>query len=277
VTSRIKVSRVAAAGELQESVNRALDLLGADVRQGLNNSRVLIKANFNSPDPYPASSDPFFLVALVDVLRRAGASHIAFGDSCGLRWAPAEEVHHRLGVPELAARLGVTHLNFDYGPWREITINSRHFETVSIAESAFKFDKIVYAACMKTHRHARFSLSLKHTAGFLSPPDRRRLHFGNLEGNVGDINQAVKPDIVFLDARKCFVTGGPARGWVRRPNLIMASTDRIALDVEALKVLKSFFAFNRLYRNPWEHIQIRRAVALGLGVSSASDYDVVRG
>lgn len=172
----------------------------------------------------------------------------------------------------------MTYLNFDFGPWRDITINSRHFETVSIAESAFKFDRIVYAACMKTHRRARFSLSLKHTAGFLSPPDRRRLHLGNLEGNVADINQAVKPDIVFLDARKCFVSGGPARGWLRRPNLIMASTDRIALDVEALKVLKSFFfAYNRLFRNPWDHIQIRRAVALGLGVSSAEDYDVVKG
>jgi uncharacterized protein (DUF362 family) len=276
VTSRTRVSCIA-AGELREAVDKALDLLGAEVRQGLNNSRVLIKANFNSPDPYPASTDPFFLVALIDVLRRAGASHIAFGDSCGLRWTPAEAVHHRLGMPELAARLGVTCLNFDYGPWRDVSINSRHFESVAIAESAFKFDRVVYAACMKTHRQARFSLSLKHTAGFLSPPDRRRLHFGNLEGNVADINQAVKPDLIFLDARKCFVTGGPARGWTRRPGLIMASTDRIALDVEALNILKSFFAFNRLLRNPWDHIQIRRAVALGLGVSCRADYDVIKG
>jgi len=265
------------AKELRDSLFCAVGALGQNAQACLRNCRVLIKPNLNSPDPYPASTDPAFLSALIEVLRSAGAADIVVGDSCGCAWRPAEDVHARLGVPELAARLGVTYVNFDAGPWRTIKVSGRRFNEVAIAEVAFNVDRIVYAACMKTHRCARFSLSLKHAAGFLPPEMRHGLHEGDLEANIADINLAVKPDLIFLDARKCFVSGGPSRGRVRRPNVIMASTDRIALDVEALRILSSFFAFNRLLKNPWDHIQIRHAVALGLGAARESDYEVVRG
>ncbi len=156
-------------------------------------------------------------------------------------------------------------------------IRTEHYASVAIAEAAFTWDRIIYAGCMKTHRAARFSLSLKHTAGFLSPQGRRSLHDAAIEKRVAEINKAVSPDLALIDARKCFVSGGPARGWTRRPGLLLASSDRIALDVEGVRVLSSFFAFNKLLRDPWQHIQLRTAVALGLGVQSEDEYEVIRG
>ncbi|MFH0953479.1 MAG: DUF362 domain-containing protein [Verrucomicrobiota bacterium] len=265
------------AQELRGSLADSLDALGADVRAGLRGARILVKPSLNSPDPPPASTDPEFLSALVQLLKDAGAADIVIGDSCGLRWCPADKVHERLGVPGLARRLGATYVNFDSGPWRTVPVNGRALKEVAIAEASFQADKIVYAACMKTHRLARYSLSLKHAAGFLSPKMRCRLHQGDLESNIADINLAVKPDLIFVDGRTCFVSGGPARGWVRRPGMILASTDRVAVDVEALKILLSFFAFNRVRRDPWANPQIRHAVALNLGATSEADYEVVRG
>jgi uncharacterized protein (DUF362 family) len=262
MTTRVACTLSTSLGEaLCVALKGAGDLLEGTLR----GSRVLIKPNFNSPHGSPASTAPDFLEALVEQIKAAGASNLAIGDSCGLRWGPAEAVHRRLGVPELARRLGVEYLNFDAGPWRTVPIAGRGLKEVAVAEAAFKADRIVYAACMKTHRRARFSLSLKHTAGFLSPEFRRRLHRGDIESNIADINLAVKPDLIFLDGRRCFVTGGPALGWVRRPGVILAGTDRVALDVEALKILSSYLAWNRLLRNPWEHPQIRYAMDLGLG------------
>lgn len=265
------------AQELPRSLAGALDALGAEARAGLCGTRILVKPNLNSPDPAPASTDPEFLSALIRLLKDAGAADIVVGDSCGLRWCPADKVHERLGVPELARRLGATYVNFDSGPWRTVPVNGRSFKEVAIAEAVFQADRIVYAACMKTHRRARFSLSLKHAAGFLPPKMRYSLHQGDLESNIADINLAVKPDLIFVDGRTCFVSGGPARGRVRRPGVILASTDCVAVDVEALKILSSFLAFNRVRRDPWANPQIRHAVSLGLGATSEADYEVVKG
>lgn len=266
-----------ACEEPAAGLRAALDALGPDAGSALRGGRVLLKPNFNSPDPSPASTDPAFLSAVVLLLQELGAGEITIGESCGLGWRPAEKVHEQLGIPALAARLGVRHVNFDAGPWRTVPVAGRGFKEVAVAEAVFQADRIVYACCMKTHRHARFSLSLKHAAGFLSPPMRYRLHQGDLEANVADINLALKPDLLFLDGRTCLVSGGPAKGRVRRPGVVLAATDRVALDVEALRILSSFFALNRLKRDPWKHAQIRHAVALGLGARSEADYEVARG
>ncbi len=273
------INRVAciAAGDLQKAVADATAALDLDAAAFFKGRRVLIKPSFNSPDPSPASSDPAFLTAVVDWLREQGAAEIAVGDSCGLRWCPAAAVHEKLGIPAWAKAAGVGHINFDDGPWRKVAIQGRVFTEVEVAEAAFAADRVIYATCMKTHRKARFSLSLKHAVGFLAPALRRRIHAGDLEENVAEINLAVKPDLILMDGRRCFVSGGPAEGWVRRPGVILAGTDRVAVDVEALKILSSFLAFNRVRGNPWNQPQIRRAVELGLGARSERDYEVVKG
>jgi uncharacterized protein (DUF362 family) len=77
-----------------------------------------------------------------------------------------------------------------------------------------------------------------------------------------------------MDGRKCFITGGPFSGQVRNPNVILASGDRIAMDVESIKVIESFEG-SKLKENPWSYTQIQRATTLGLGVRSETEYTVV--
>ena len=238
--------------------------------------RVLVKANFNSPDPYPASTDPAFLAALVPVLRDLGAAEVVIGDSCGLAWRPATDVFRSIGVDTLCAQLGAKAANFDEGPWDTVRVGLPHFESVRVTAALRNADRIVYACCLKTHRRARFSISLKHAIGFLHPEDRRAMHDQHLESRIAEINTVLHPDLLLLDARRCFTTGGPARGWVRKPGLVLASTDRVALDVEGLKILSSYRAWNRLLRDPWKHEQIRNAAALGVGISDPGGYDVAR-
>lgn len=275
VNKRHRVARTL-AGPLRESIIRVCAEVLPDPQDLFAGKRVLIKANFNSPDPYPASSDPAFLASLINVLKELGAARIVIGDSCGLAWRPAADVFRKIGVQELADGLGVETANFDDGPWESTPVGLTHFDSIRIASAAVEADRIVYACCMKTHRAARFSMSLKHGIGFLHPKDRRAMHDAHLEERIAEINTVFHPDLLLLDARRCFVSGGPARGWVRRPGLLLASTDRVALDVEGLKTLSSYWAWNRLLRDPWKHDQVRHAVARGVGISSPDEYDVVR-
>jgi uncharacterized protein (DUF362 family) len=77
-----------------------------------------------------------------------------------------------------------------------------------------------------------------------------------------------------MDGRKCFISGGPANGELREPNVILASGDRIAIDVEALKIIQRYEGAS-LNQNPWSYAQIRRAVELGIGVKDEREYDVI--
>ena len=84
------------------------------------------------------------------------------------------------------------------------------------------------------------------------------------------------PDIIILDGRRCFISGGPDKGEVREPNVILASGDRIAVDVESVRILQSYPGTS-LEEDVWQLRQIRHAVELGLGVSRDEEYEVVEG
>jgi len=239
--------------------------------------RVLVKANFNSPHRFPASSAPDFLEVVIRVLKSVGAAGVSLGDSCGLRWRPAERVARALGMPELAKRLGAEWVDFDAGRWREVPVAGRMFRSVSVCEAALDAEFLVYACCAKTHPAAGFSLSLKHTTGCLPPEQRAEMHDGEMARRIAEINLAVKPDLVLLDARRCFAAGGPAIGLTVRPGLLVASADRVAADVEGLRILGRYRLLNRLRKNPWEEPQIREAVTLGIGASGDDGCEVIQG
>lgn len=89
-----------------------------------------------------------------------------------------------------------------------------------------------------------------------------------------DLNLVVHPNLIIMDGRKCFITGGPFSGDVRNPNVILASGDRVAMDVESIKVIQSFEG-SKLKDNPWNYTQIRQATALGLGARSENEYTIL--
>ena len=81
-------------------------------------------------------------------------------------------------------------------------------------------------------------------------------------------------DLIIMDGRKAFVSGGPERGELAEPGIVMASGDMVAIDVEALKVLQSYPAENRLDRDPYDLPQIATALKHGL-TSGEGDYKLV--
>jgi uncharacterized protein (DUF362 family) len=99
-------------------------------------------------------------------------------------------------------------------------------------------------------------------------------HVRHLKEKLVDLNLVVHPNLIIMDGRKCFITGGPFSGDVREPKLILASGDRVAMDVESIKVIGSFES-SKLKDNPWSYAQIRQATGLGLGVRGEEEYVVV--
>jgi len=275
--TKILVSKVTEKGDLRATIFHAIALLGGFKKFFSSHDKVLIKANFNSPDRYPASSDPEFIKAVVTLLQECGVVEIALGASSGLAWQPTEKVLRKKKVFKLAEELNIKLINFDEGEWIDVPINGVHLKNAFITRATRDADKIIYLPNLKTHAFARFSIGLKFAVGLTEPFSRRNLHDKYLEEKLVEINLAIKPDLIILDARKCLVTGGPAKGRRKKAHCILASTDLVAIDVEALKILMSFKAKNRLDMPIWELPQIATAKKLGLGAQSEEDYVVVTG
>ncbi len=267
------VGKVQVEDGLGSAISRSVELIGGLKKVISQGDRVMVKPNFNSADPFPGSTDLGFLKAVICLLEEAGAK-VTVGESAGGIWRPTRKVLEKVGMLRALAETGVEVVVFEDRPkdWVRIRIDGDYRQIVTVPRSAYEADKIVYLPCMKTHRLARFSLSLKLAVGFVHPGERRSLHMGNLERKVAEFNLVWQPDLVVMDGRKAFISGGPEKGELAEPGIIMASGDLVAIDVEALKVIGSYEAKNRLLPNPYDSPQIVTALRHGLG---SLEYKVV--
>ena len=199
------VAKVAAGENVRQSVERALNILGSLNRVISRGDRVMVKPNFNSDDPPPASTDLGFLEAVLEILLEAGAK-ITVGESSGGIWRPTANVFARLHLRELTDKFGVNLIAFEDKPndWVRININGQYLKSAVMPRSAFDADKLVYLPCLKTHRLARYSGALKLAFGFVHPGERRTFHLSYREEKLAEISLCWQPDLIVMDGRKAF-------------------------------------------------------------------------
>jgi uncharacterized protein (DUF362 family) len=242
--------------------------------------RVLIKPNFNTADPAPGSTHNDTLAALVDELWAMGASTITLGERS---YPSTQEVMTAKKVIPLLEQRDVQIINFDdlgTGDWVEFKPKDSHWSHgFRIARPILEAECLVSTGCLKTHQYGGvFTLSLKLHVGVVPTFRNGFPYMGELHQSphqrelIAEINTPFSPHLVVMDGVDAFVEGGPASGKRAKGNIFWASTDRVAVDVVGLAILKHLGS-NPAVMNPkiCEQEQIRRAVELGLGVSSVDD------
>jgi len=262
--------------ELIEHVNTVVEAIGGFRRLVRPGDRITIKPNFNSGDPPPNSTDVPFLVALIGLLRDHGAGHVVVGESARHPPTSSRFEMRRTGVFEACRSVGAEVVVFGDDHWTPVHTRGDRFGWVEIARPLLDCDRLVFLCCLKTHWLTKFSISLKLIVGGVRPRHRAALHFGGgLGERVAELASTVTPDLVLVDGRTAFTRGGPCYGFVRRANVILASGDRIAADIEGIRELQRFPECS-LTRDAWSYAQIAEAARLGLGVASADEYRLVR-
>ena len=245
---------------------------------------VLIKPNFNTADPAPGSTHNDTLMSLVDELWEMGARSISVGDRS---FPPTMEVMTEKGIIPLLEKKDVNIISFDdlrESDWIEFTPKNSHWPTgFRIARPVIEAECLVSTGCLKTHQYGGvFTLSLKLHVGVV--PTRRHgfpymseLHSSpHQQKMIAEINEPFSPDLIVMDGVDAFVDGGPSTGKRVRGDVILAATDRVAADAVGVAVLKALGS-NASIMNPkiFSQQQISRAVELGLGVTAASEIELV--
>jgi len=269
------VSKVEFNGNLRESIVKAVSLIGGFERFIQKGDVVLVKPNFNTADSFPASTDFEFLKEVVKLIYEREPKLVMVGESSTMSFN-TKKIMEKLGIFKLLDLENPPRIYvFEEWRWQKKEVPEGKFlKSVSITEILERVDKIVLLPCLKTHKYAQFTGALKLAVGFMKPIERIKLHMFNLQEKVAELNTLFNPNLIIMDARKCFISGGPAEGDVKEANLILASDDRIAIDVEGIKIIQSFKGNSLKNINPWELPQIKRAVELKLGTQNENEYQV---
>ena len=93
---------------------------------------------------------------------------------------------------------------------------------------------------------------------------------------IAELHQAFKPHLIVMDGMEIFVDGGPMSGKLVNAGIVVAGTDRIAIDAVGLAVLKHHGSNNAIMsKKIFEQEQIARAVELGLGAKTPDQIEIV--
>ncbi len=248
---------------------------------------VALKANYNSDDPFPATTHSETLRTLVEFLKASGSGDIIMAERSGMGYTP--RVLKNRGVVELSKELGFKLIDLDSldtDGWEDIQAEGLHWKRgFKIARIFREADTVVSTCCLKTHRFGgHFTLSLKNSVGLVAaqPPGTsydymRELHTSPYQRlMIAEINKFFETNIVLMDASVGFVRGGPEQGDPIDPGLLLASTDRVAVDVAGVAMLRLHGTTPEVMRGRiFEQEQISRAASLGVGVASADKIDLV--
>lgn len=282
--SRLLVSKVAYEGNLRESIELSVSLIGGIKKLVNKGDTILLKPNYNTADPFPGSSDPEFIKAVIDMLYKTGAGKVIVGERTA--FLHSRKVLEQAGIVKVAEEAGAEvvvfgkdgwHAMFDRKGWRRVKVpGGQYLRKVSLAKEALEIEKTVYVPLIKTHHAAEFTGAIKLSMGSVKPFfDQIAFHARHLQEKLAELSLVVKPDLIIMDARKVFITGGPAKGELREPNLILASGNQVAIDVEGVKILQSYPGNGLEGKKVWDLVQIKHAVRLGLGPHSEGGYEVI--
>lgn len=266
-----------------QGVRRALSLLGQNPVGG---KRVLLKPNFNSADPAPASTHPDTLRALIESLQGMGAAAVTVADRSGM--GDTRRVMEELGVYTVAEKLGFEPLVFDElteeGDWMLVRTEGDHWENgFPVPRRLLEAEAVVQTCCLKPHRFGgQFTLSLKNSVGFVGKYMGRggynymsELHSSPFQRlMIAEVNAVYDPALVVLDGVEAFIDSGPERGTRVWGDVILAGTDRVAIDAVGLALLRSLGYSGVAAGGPiFAQEQLARAVQLGLGIDGADKID----
>ncbi|MCP4723627.1 MAG: DUF362 domain-containing protein [bacterium] len=256
----------------KEGVQRVLKMMDLS---GMNNKNVVIKPNFNSAHDTPGSTHMDIMGQLVTEIQERGVRGITVGESSGP--GNTQDIMETKGVFDMASDMKFDVINYDTMPetdWVDFNPEGNHWDNgFSIPRHAVNAEYNIAACCLKTHAYGGvFTMSLKLAVGLTPESLRRPLHQKRdtfMRHMIAELNLGYKPELIVLDGIDAFVDGGPSTGDIKQGDVILAGTDRVAIDAAGVAILKHLGSNEAIMNTPiFEHDQIKAAAQLGIGITS---------
>ena len=225
---------------LSSKVVEVLNLLGGldkYIRPGM---KVLLKPNLLSAKAPERgiTTHPELVAAVAREVRKLGATVIV-GDSPGGAKRGVKRVWENTGMLTMAEREGIELVNFESGGVVPFAIDGKKY---FLAKPAVEADFIINLPKLKTHVLMLMTGAVKNMFGLI--PGFRKGQYHKEAPKSADFAQIIvdilslrPPQLTIMDAILTMEGDGPSSGEPRWANLILASTDPVAIDVIAAEII----------------------------------------
>ena len=190
-----------------QSVPIALDAVGA--REILKEQNtVLIKPNLVNASPFPITTAPACVEAVIEYVRSCSTATIVIGEGCGDASLETAEVFERLGYQKLAQRHAVSLVDLNHAPLARLQRQDCSiFPEMYLPEDALSC-YLISVPVLKAHSFSQITGTLKNMMG-LAPPRYYSGQFGtwkkavfhrNMHQSIVELNRYRTPDLSLMDA-----------------------------------------------------------------------------
>jgi uncharacterized protein (DUF362 family) len=258
-------------------INKSLELLEINPVKEKN---VVLKPNFNTADPPPASSSMETIKQLIIKLKDMGAKSITVAERSGP--ANTAKVFKKKGLFTLAEELDFKIVDLSKLPKEEFILKkpkNSHWRNGFLFPKIYDdADCIVETCCLKTHMYGgHFTLSLKNAVGLVPLEFMNELHSSKHQRKmIAEINSVYYPDLIIMDGVITFIDGGPMEGTRKEANVFVAGTDKVAIDVVGVALLRILGTTPQVSNGSiFKQEQIKRAIELGVGITSPNEIEFI--
>ncbi len=263
-------------GDRKQGVRRAMALLDPG---GIAGRAVTLKPNFNTSDPAPAGTHNDTLAQIITELKERDAREVVLGESS---FPPTRDVMEAKGIFDLASDMGFGVVNYEEIPddeWVHFQPAGTHWpEGFHLPRHVVDAEYNVSTCCLKTHGSGGvFTMSMKLSVGLTPKAIRRTMHRSpDMRRMIAELNQGYRPQLIIMDGVDAFTDGGPSRGTLAHPHVMIAGTDRVAVDAVGLSVLKELGSNDAIMGTPiFQQEQMARAVEVGLGIQGPGEIELI--
>jgi uncharacterized protein (DUF362 family) len=260
---REEVDLAVISGDPVAATKKALDVLGGISRFVKKGQRVVLKPNmsFTRTPEFGATTHPQVVATVAQACMEIGAQQVLVLDHTLHR---AEICLERTGIREACKDIPGVHVLAlqERKFFREIKIpQGKVLERVEVMKEVLDSPVLINIPVAKSHSATGVSMGIKGLMGLIW--DREIFHSQvNMNQALADLATFIKPQLTILDATRALTSGGPGGpGEVKKPNLIIAGIDPIAVDSYGVSVAP-WYGQNFKGRQV-EHLQVAHQRGLG--------------
>ncbi|KAA3656637.1 MAG: DUF362 domain-containing protein [Calditrichaeota bacterium] len=231
---------------VRQMVERSLDLIG-----GLNfiigeAQTVVVKPNLVEV-PFETTggsvvTDPRVLEAVVGLLKDHGVERVfvAEGKSVNLKHAVSgpRQAFEATGLAEVVNRAGGEILGWDEEDFVAVDVpGGELFESINIPKSILEADAFISVPKLKTHCQTEVTVGMKAMQGVFHVDDKVNYHNETFPWKMVDILRVAKPTLNIVDGLIAGEGYGPIYTDPVEMNLVVSSTDVVAIDAVCSKLM----------------------------------------
>jgi uncharacterized protein (DUF362 family) len=222
-----------------------LEHLGGMAQFVKKNETVLLKVNLLSAKKGPeqaVTTHPELVRAVARAVRKAGGKpYIGDSPAGAFSKRTLTKAYERSGLRDMAAEEKIP-LNLNTASKKVDIPEGKRLQRSPICEFALKADKVIALPKLKTHSMQYLTLACKIMYGVVPGLTKAKYHaqfprkvqFADM---MLDILTIVKPQLYIMDGILAMQGQGPGSGDPVNLDLVLASTDHVAMDIAVCKIM----------------------------------------